>query len=151
MCSEWKTYGLMTAVCVPERVLLHLVAWILSPWLGVVWGLRLLPISLFDFHLFVGCPVGLVWCGESCPSGLALQCVCGSVVIHCIWVCLLLTHHTPLRCVWFCSNTLHLGVPALNSPHSIAVCVWVWFYVIHCIWVCLLLTNHTALRCVVLW
>ena len=70
----------MTAVCVPERVLLHLVAWILSPWLGVVWGLRLLPISLFDFHLFVGCPVGLVWCGESCPSGLAW---CGE---HKCWV-----------------------------------------------------------------
>jgi len=70
----------MTAVCVPERVLLHLVAWILSPWLGVVWGLRFLPISLFDFHLFVGCPVGLVWCGESCPSGLAW---CGE---HKCWV-----------------------------------------------------------------
>ena len=141
----------MTAVCVPEMVLLHLVAWILSPWLGVVWGLRLLPISLFDFHIFVGCPVGLVWCGESCPSGLALQCVCvcGSVVIHCIWVCLLPTHptalqcvcgsavihciwvclpltnHTALRCVWFCNNTLHLCVPAPNSPHSIAVFVCV--------------------------
>ena len=38
-------------------VFLHLVAWILSCWLGVVWGLQVFVISLFGF-----CSVWTVFC-----------------------------------------------------------------------------------------